>query len=281
MPDVNVGELLSAMQVPEDYDGPALEFVVRTVKPDNTAEALKEALGQLSGGPVAVFQKDKADGDFTAQTLAALGATVELKDFMDRVHLTKIGPEEENLGVAAAFVKWTFANVVNEVEDIIDAQKEIKHSQIQSKVEKMLEKPDQFLRFQTQFPRPPDQSLFEYPISVLVQSGNAFSVNRFNGQSDQSKLAPATIYANVCGKYRDMNVMASRTLLVNPTEAQKQAYLLAFEAVDVCTRNLVVGQPVKAAFLATKEFLQARDPELAAKTHTNFGFGVSLLLSKA
>ena len=132
------------MQVPVDYEGPALEFVLRTVKPDNTAEAIKQTLGHLTGGPVAVFLKDKPDGEVTEQTLAALGSTpqVDMKDFMDRVHLTKIAAEEENLSVAGAFVKWTFANVINEVEDIIDAQKEIKHSQIQSKVEKMLEKPD-------------------------------------------------------------------------------------------------------------------------------------------
>jgi hypothetical protein len=55
---------------------------------------------------------------------------VEMKDFIDKVHMTKIGPEVDNLNVAAAFVKWTFANVINEVEDIIDAEKEIKHSQI-------------------------------------------------------------------------------------------------------------------------------------------------------
>ena len=109
---------------------------------------------------------------------------------------------------------------------------------------------------------------------MLIQSGSNFTVNRFNGQSDQTKLASETIYVNVCGKYREMNVMASRTLLVNPTDAQKQAYLLAFEAIDVCVRNLLVGQPVKAAYIATKEFLQQRDPELAARIHTNFGFGV-------
>lgn len=49
------------------------------------------------------------------------------------------------------------------------------------------------------------------------------------------------MYINVCGKYKDMNVMASRTLLVNPKDDQKKAYLLAFEAVDVLSKNLIVG----------------------------------------
>ena len=51
-----------------------------------------------------------------------------MREFMDLVHMTKIKPELENAEIAARFVKWTFDNIVNEVEDIIDAQKEIKHS---------------------------------------------------------------------------------------------------------------------------------------------------------
>lgn len=49
---------------------------------------------------------------------------------MDKVHHTKIQSEVENLKVAANFVKWTFDNIVNEVEEIIDAEKHVKHSQI-------------------------------------------------------------------------------------------------------------------------------------------------------
>lgn len=272
------------MAVPQDYEGPALEFVLRTAKPDNTQEVIGQVVAKVPGGKVAVFLKDKPDGEATEQVLAAVGprGLVDMKDFMDKVHMTKIGPEVDNLNVAGAFVKWTFANVINEVEDIIDAEKEIKHSQIQSKVEKMLERPEQFKKFQSQFPEAsrPDQTLLEYPIAVLIQSGGTFSVNKFNGQSDQSKLNSETIYVNVCGKYRDMNVMASRTLLVNPDEGQKKAYLIAFEALDVCVKSLVVGQPIKAAYTATKDFIAGKDAELAGKIHTNFGFGVRLSVAK-
>lgn len=54
----------------------------------------------------------------------------EMKEIMDKVHMVKIEPELENMKIASAFVKWTFSNIVNEVEDIIDAEKKIKHSQI-------------------------------------------------------------------------------------------------------------------------------------------------------
>lgn len=43
--------------------------------------------------------------------------------------------------------------------------------------------------------------------------------------------------------------------------------------------NLTVGEPVKKAFVATKEFLKSKDAQLIGKTHTNFGFGVSFKVS--
>jgi predicted component of type VI protein secretion system len=47
---------------------------------------------------------------------------------------------------------------------------------------------------------------------------------------DDNKLDANTIYINICAKYTDMQAMASRTLLINPTDKQKAAYMLAFDA---------------------------------------------------
>ena len=54
---------------------------------------------------------------------------------------------------------------------------------------------------------------------MLIQSGQTFVLNKFNVQSDANKLNPETLYVNICGKYKDMNAMASRTLIVNPIES--------------------------------------------------------------
>jgi len=64
-----------------------------------------------------------------------------------------------------------------------------------------------------------NQSFLDYPLSILVQSGENFTLNKFNVQSDSNKLSFETVYINLCGKYKDMNVMASRTLLVNPEDS--------------------------------------------------------------
>ena len=164
----------------------------------------------------------------------------ELKDFIDKVNMVKIPIEIENMKVAAKFVKWTYNNIVNEIEDIIEVERQVKHETISKKVENMLEDQKKLDKFLNANPGV-DKNFIEYPLPVLVQSGENFTINKLNVQSDSNKLNHETIYLNVSGKYKDMNVMAARTLIVNPQDDQKKAYNIAFEALDVAIKNLVVG----------------------------------------
>ena len=70
-----------------------------------------------------------------------------MKELMDKAHMVKIDSEIDNMRVAAKFLKWTFDNVVNEIEDIVEVEKKIKHSQISNKVEKMLEREETIKKF--------------------------------------------------------------------------------------------------------------------------------------
>ena len=91
-----------------------------------------------------------------------------MKELMDKVHMTKIEAELDNMRIAARFIKWTCSNLIEEVENIIDSEKEIKHSQIQNKIERMLDKPEQISKFLNKEPSKPDVSLFEYPLGLLI-----------------------------------------------------------------------------------------------------------------
>lgn len=128
-----------------DYKGPQLEILVRDIKQDNTPEVIDKLLGYVRGKPakIGIFLKDQEDGDLTQHVLKAVDdkkfQKVDMKDFMDRMNMNKIEAEIQNLKTAANFVKWTFENVVREVEDIIEIEKQVKHEAIQKKVEGYLE----------------------------------------------------------------------------------------------------------------------------------------------
>lgn len=93
-----------------------------------------------------------------------------------------------------------------------------------------------------------DVSFLDYPLPVLVQSGGDFSIHKFQVDSSQEKLQSQAIYINVCGKYCDMSAMASRTLIVNPKDEQKAAYILAYESEELLINSLKTGETISSAF---------------------------------
>lgn len=66
--------------------------------------------------------------------------------------------------------------------------------------------------------------------------------------------------------------MASRTLLVDPTNEQKQAYLIAYEAIELLVNSLEVGKPISAAYAAAKNLIMQKNANLTVPP--NFGFGI-------
>ena len=64
----------------------------------------------------------------------------------------------------------------------------------------------------------------------MIQSGNNITVHKFQNDSNGDQLNYRAVYINVCSKYCDMAAMASRTLLVDPKEEQKEAYIVAYDA---------------------------------------------------
>ena len=69
-----------------------------------------------------------------------------------------------------------------------------------------------------------------------------------------------------------MSAMASRTLLVDPTEEQKNAYMTANEALSSLIGSLKVGARIKDVYSATKNFIMQKNADL--NVQPNFGFGI-------
>ena len=80
------------MEVPIDYDGPALEIVIKDTKCTNDQEVIENLLNNIDkrGSKVCMFLKDKEDGELIQKVLAEIKKRdlqiLEMKDFMDKVH---------------------------------------------------------------------------------------------------------------------------------------------------------------------------------------------------
>ena len=118
---------------------------------------------------VANFQKDRMDGDLSQKVFDGLnqrGATlVELSDFFQDVQKVKLDCELSSMQMAANFTEWTFKRIVNEIEEIIEEDKKVKHASIQSKIESGLDEDAVIGKFLDSH-RDVDVSFLEYPLPI-------------------------------------------------------------------------------------------------------------------
>lgn len=79
--------LLNSMQVPEGYSGPTLQILSRNLKQEEVPAFVKRVLAEVPDTiqKVAIFQKDRIDGDLSQKVLDGFserGATMlEMADF--------------------------------------------------------------------------------------------------------------------------------------------------------------------------------------------------------
>ena len=204
---------------PAGYTGPKLVILEQNPKSETMQQIADKVLAETQTlKSVAMFLKDKEDGDLTKTMISSVrskGAKiVELKEFLDRVNLIKTESEIKNLGLAGKFTEFAFGKIVQEIEEIIEGNKQVKHSAIQKRIEAVLDDTTAMSNFLKN--KGMDASFLDFPLPVLVHSGGDFNVQKFQIDSNDNKLQSQAIYINCCGKYCDMSAMASRTLIVNP-----------------------------------------------------------------
>lgn len=211
---------------------------------------------------------------------------LEMRDFMAQMNKVKIAPEQANLKMAANFVEWSVQKITQEVENCIEGAISIKNAQIATKIEKGLDNPDKIGKFTQKYGVPSEQ--LDYPLPILVQSAQAkvgknaaqdsqvFSLNKYTVSSDKNELESSLIFVNVCGKYIDMNAMACRTILINPSSQQKATYQLCYEANHHLQSCLKVGTTLAKVHKSTRDFIASKDASMVDRLHANFGFGIGL-----
>ena len=133
------------MQVPEWYVGPELQVLSRNIKQEEIPVFVTRVMAEIPDNvqKVAVFQKDRIDGDLSQKVFDGFtgrGAQLlEMADVMQQVQKVKLDCEQKNMRMASELTEWTFKRIVSEIEDIIEEDKKVKHSYIQSKIESGLD----------------------------------------------------------------------------------------------------------------------------------------------
>lgn len=171
---------------------------------------------------------------------------------------------------SAKVLTFFYQKLIGIIEDTIENEKEIAHSEISFQVEKMLSSLDSEYTAKYKVKSP----FFDLSYSPIVQSGGEYDL-RPTAVSTKKNLTHDCIIASIGGKYYEYNTNVVRTLFINATSEEETCYKVCYDAQEKLISMLRPGAVLMEIYTDIKNFIVNKYPNLAKNLPNNFGFGVS------
>ncbi|RWS01709.1 FACT complex subunit spt16-like protein [Dinothrombium tinctorium] len=254
-----------------EKDVPQITLLVRD-KADkdkaNFEKLLDTILKSKNGRRIGEFSKEK----FTNEFIEDWRKAISTKDF-DHVDISsdiayllavKEDPEIEIMKKAAQASVDVYAKYLREeITEIIDSDKKVKHAKLAEGVEKAAT--------DKKFVKNVDVSQIDMCYSAIIQSGGNYNL-KFSAASDKNNLHFGAITCSLGIRYKQYCSNIIRTLLVNPTEKQQKTYELLVDLEEEVLSKLVDGAVLSDIYNHAVNFVKKREPSLVDKMTKNIGF---------
>lgn len=254
---------------------PKYVFVNRE-KTDADKKFLKEAIDHIkksgSGSKIGVFLKDKYDGEFFADWNKAIDQAgfdkIDAGVLMSNVLAVKDEAELNNIKKAAEITNRIFSKQLkDQIINIIDGEKKVKHSKLSEQVEAAISDP--------KLVSPGDKALVEICYPAIVQSGGNYNL-KFSATSDKNNLHFGTIICALGFRYKNYCSNIVRTIMVEPTEKMQENYKYLLELEEELISSLKDGTKLSDVYEKVRSKCQSDRPELVDKLTPNLGFLIGI-----
>ncbi|KAG9509703.1 FACT complex subunit spt16, partial [Fragariocoptes setiger] len=153
--------------------------------------------------------------------------------------------------------------VCPQLETIIDEEKVISHSKLSQRIIRAAS--------DKKYLKGHDPDIVDTCYDPIIQSGGNYNL-RFKTISDDSNIHFGFIICNLGMRYRGYCSNIARTLMITPTEEQKEIYKFLLKVEEQIFKLLVDGAQLNNVYDETVEFVKKNRPELVDKLTKNFGF---------
>ncbi|GFU78575.1 FACT complex subunit SPT16 [Trichonephila clavipes] len=224
------------------------------------------------GTTIGEFAKDKFPGDFLDSWRAALS-----KENFDTVDVSAtvaylMAPKEDN---EVSIVKKACQVTVDvyskylkdQIMEIIDSDKKVKHSKLTEGVEQALS--------DKKYVTGVDLSQVDLCYPCIIQSGGNYNL-KFSVSSDKNNLSFGTITCALGVRYKSYCSNIVRTLMVNPTKEQEELYNFTLSLQEEVMQKLQHGVKLCDVYSAAVAFVEKNRKELLDKMVKNLGFGMGI-----
>ena len=168
---------------------------------------------------------------------------------------------------------------LDEMSNILDQDKKIKHSALADKVYNKIEDSKFWktveLPNKQKLPNDLDPEQLDWVLGPVVQSGGKFDL-KWQIDSDNDVLHPGIIIAAMGLRYKSYCSQIARTFMVDPNKSQESNYKFLLAVHNMILKEVRDGVVVKDVYSKAHALVKSKKPELEKHFLKNVGYGVGL-----
>ena len=163
---------------------------------------------------------------------------------------------------------------VEEMSEVLDAEKNITHKALADKVDAKIDEPKFFAKL-PKLPADFDTSQLDWAYGPVVQSGGKYDL-RLTAQSNEYNLHAGIIISGFGLRYRTYCSILARTYLVDPNKSQESNYKLLLSIHEAVLHEIREGVAVKDVYNKGLSVLKSKKPELEKNFLKTIGGGIGI-----
>jgi len=168
---------------------------------------------------------------------------------------------------------------LDEMSNILDQDKKIKHSALADKVFNKLEDAKFWktveLPNHQKMPADFDPEQLDWILGPIVQSGGKFDL-KWQTDSDDQALHPGIIVAAMGLRYKSYCSQIARTFMVDPNKSQESNYKFLLVVHNLILKEIRDGVAVKDVYNKALSLIKSKKPELEKHFLKSVGYGIGL-----
>ncbi|KAK3328379.1 transcription elongation complex subunit [Cercophora scortea] len=240
-----------------------------------------------AGKKVGVLTKDTSKGPFIDEWKKAFAENCKDAEEVDIAQALSGGAfsvkDEAELRAMRTSSKACVALLtpyfLDEMSNILDQDKKIKHSALADKVYNKLDE-EKFwktveLPNRQKLPTDFDPEQLDWILGPVVQSGGKFDL-KWQVDSDNDILHPGIIIAAMGLRYKSYCSQIARTFMVDPNKSQESNYKFLQAVHNLILKEIRDGVVVKDVYNKAYSLVRSKKPDLEKHFVKNVGFGIGL-----
>lgn len=180
---------------------------------------------------------------------------------------------------AKACVALMHSYFLDEMSNILDQEKKVKHRVLADKVDGKLddEKFWKTVKLPTSGKLPPDfdPSQLDWVIGPAVYSGGKFDL-KMQAEPGEDNLHAGVIVAGMGLRYKSYCSSIARTYMVDPNKTQEANYKFLLAVHNLILKEIRDGAVAKDVYSKAQSYIRSKKPELEKHFLKNVGYGIGL-----